>query len=165
MTTTGAISFTVFGEAAPAGSKSATVRGGRAFMFDNSKRSRPWKGTVAAAAGHEMTRERGGLLLEGPLFVELVFYRPRPRVHFGTGRNDGVLKTSAPEWPTSKPDVLKLARAVEDAMIGIVYRDDSSIVVERIEKRFGEPARLEVHVSTIDQLQAAASAGGLFAGA
>jgi predicted short-subunit dehydrogenase-like oxidoreductase (DUF2520 family) len=42
--------------------------------------------------------------------------------------------------------VLKLARGVEDALTGIVWRDDAQIVVEHLEKRYGSPARCEVRV-------------------
>ena len=148
--TEGAVSFTVYGEAAPAGSKTraSSPDGSRTWVRDSSKRSYPWKAAVAAAAGEAMN---GGGLLEGPLFLELVFFAPRRASHFGTGRNAGVLKASAPDYPTKKPDVLKLARAVEDALTGVVYRDDAAIVVERLEKRYGEPARVEVFVSHVDQ--------------
>jgi Holliday junction resolvase RusA-like endonuclease len=48
-----------------------------------------------------------------------------------------VLKASAPIAPPVKPDVLKLARAVEDAMSGIIYKDDAQIVTERLCDRYG----------------------------
>jgi Holliday junction resolvase RusA-like endonuclease len=46
----------------------------------------------------------------------------------------------------TRPDVLKLARAAEDALTGIVWRDDSQIVHETLAKVYGEPERLEVAV-------------------
>ena len=51
--------------------------------------------------------------------------------------------------PTSKPDVLKLARLVEDALTGVLFIDDAQIITELIEKHWGEPARVEVRVSEI----------------
>lgn len=145
------VAFAVFGDPAPAGSKTRATSpdGSRTWTRDSSKRSYPWKAAVSAAAGKAMA---GKPLLEGPLFVELIFYRVRPKTHLGTGRNVGVLKASAPPRPLTKPDVLKMARAVEDAMTGIVYRDDAAIVVERLEKRYGEPARVEVYVSASEAL-------------
>jgi Holliday junction resolvase RusA-like endonuclease len=45
-----------------------------------------------------------------------VFYLPRPGGHFGTGRNAGLVKNSAPLWPAVKPDLDKLERAVFDSL-------------------------------------------------
>jgi Holliday junction resolvase RusA-like endonuclease len=84
----------------------------------------------------------GRELLEGPLVLEFVFFRPRPAAHFGRRG----LRPSAPEFPTTRPDVLKLARAVKDALTGVVWRDDAQVVDERLAKRFEEPARVEVRV-------------------
>ena len=139
-----AVSFTVNGKAEPRGSKTRTRWGVR----DDNAKSGPFMEHVADVAAQAMA---GRPLLEGPLFVELRFWRARPKTHFGTGKNAGVLKPSALEArPTSKPDLLKLARGVEDAMTGIVYRDDAAIVIERLAKHYGEPARVEVRVTTID---------------
>ena len=138
------IAFTAFGEAKPAGSK-------RAFAFkradgslgatvtDACKATKSWQHVVATAA----LEAYHGPLLDGPLSVSMMFYRPRPRGHFGKRG----LKQSAPGWPTSRPDVLKLARAVEDALTKIVWTDDARIVVESLEKQWGEPARVEVTIS------------------
>ena len=139
-----AIAFTVYGRPAPAGSKRVLPAGGRAggrpIVVDDSKRSRPWKQDVAATAAAAMN---GRPLLEGPLGLELVFYVSRPKSHYGAL---GV-RPSAPAWPTVKPDVLKLARAVEDALTGQVWRDDAQVVRELLTKRYGEPERVEIWVA------------------
>lgn len=137
------LTFEVFGTPQPAGSKRAftwRARDGRSgtSVVDANPKAKDWKMTVAAAAGAAYQ----GALLEGPLAVTFEFELPRPQGHFGTRG----LKPSAPSHPTVKPDVLKLARAVEDALSGIVYRDDSQIVCERLEKRYGERARLVVTI-------------------
>jgi Holliday junction resolvase RusA-like endonuclease len=144
--------FTVFGTAAPAGSKTrATAIGAdgaaKSWTRDSSKASYPWKAAVRAAAAEAMN---GSGLLDGPLSLQLFFHRPRPKTHFGTGRNAGVVKPSAPERPTTQPDLLKTARAIEDALTGIVYRDDAQIVHEILTKHFGEPARVNVVVAPLD---------------
>lgn len=134
--------FVVYGIAAPAGSKTVgRTKTGSTFLRDSSKRSYPWRRDVAQAAGLAM---RGSPLLDGPLALELRFYLPRPKGHFGAKG----LRPSAPAWPTVKPDVTKLLRAVEDGMTGIVYRDDAQIVVQRVSKCYGEPARCEVAIGT-----------------
>lgn len=142
----GMIQFTVYGTPAPAGSKRAFAirnRPGRFAVTDDSKRSRPWKGQVEQVAGKAMN---GQPLLREPIEATFRFYVKRPKGHFGTGRNAGVVKASAPPFPAVKPDVLKLARAVEDALSGVVYADDALIVSEYLSKEYGEPERVEVTV-------------------
>jgi Holliday junction resolvase RusA-like endonuclease len=90
-------------------------------------------------------------LLEGALLLEATFYRPRPASHFGSGRNAGVLKASAPPFPTVRPDTTKLLRAIEDALKGIWYRDDAQIVDQAVRKRWGTTARVEMRVQVIEE--------------
>lgn len=143
------IAFTVNGRPAPAGSKKGfyNKKAKRVIVTDDSKNSRPWKAQVSDAAAEAMG---GGALLDGPLTLELDFYVPRPKGHFGAR---GV-KPSAPPHPAVKPDLLKLTRAIEDALSGIVYRDDAQIVTEHLAKRYGEPARVDVRVLREEQAAA-----------
>lgn len=133
--------LTVYGTPAPAGSKKVVPLGSRYGVVDASKRSAPWKKEIRQAAGREAGNRP---VMEGPLAIRIRFFVKRPQGHFGTGKNEGVLKGSAPAYPTVKPDVLKLARAVEDALSGIAYRDDAQIVTELLEKRYGTPERVEI---------------------
>jgi Holliday junction resolvase RusA-like endonuclease len=136
--------FTVYGQPAPAGSKTVGHgRQGQAFVRDSSTRSYPWKRDVAQAAGIAM---RGAPLIEGPLMLGLEFYIPRPKSHYGKRG----LRPSAPPIPIVKPDLLKLARAVEDALSGVCYRDDAQIAREVLDKFYGEPARVEVRIRRME---------------
>lgn len=138
-----AVAFTVYGIAAPAGSKTiGKTKAGSTFLRDSSRRSYPWRRDVAQAAGIAM---RGAPLLDGPLALELRFHLPRPKGHYGARG----LRPSAPGWAIVKPDATKLVRAAEDAMTGIVYRDDAQVVVQHASKVYGEPARCEVNVAEI----------------
>lgn len=133
------IAFTVYGVAQPAGSKTAGVtKCARRFVRDANPASREWKRQVAQVAGASVAGE----LLEGALELSIVFYRVRPAGHYG---KRGLLP-SAPAYPTTKPDTTKLLRAVEDALTGIVWRDDAQVVEQTISKVYGEPARCEVTV-------------------
>jgi Holliday junction resolvase RusA-like endonuclease len=145
------LSFTVLGEPAPAGSKRAFMNKhtGRISVTDASKRSKPWQAEVKSAAIEAIDAVPLDGLLTGPLTVEFTFFKPRPKNHYGSGKNSGVLKLSAPEFPTTRPDALKLARAVEDALSGVVYRDDAQIVTETLRKRYGSPARCEVSIRPV----------------
>lgn len=153
------VKFTVYGIAQPAGSKRGfkNPRTGGIIITDANKKAKPWQAIVANAAADAMI---GGdpegqsrilevrPLLEGPLLLELTFWMPRPKGHFGAKGN---VKPKSPRFPTVKPDVLKLARAVEDALTGIVWRDDSQVVSEVLQKSYGEPARCEVRVVPIER--------------
>ena len=104
-------------------------------LVDANKKSSGWKKEVK-----EVAREAyAGPLLDEPLRVRLTFVRVRPKGHYRTGKNAHLLKDDAPAHPTGKPDVLKLARGVEDALTGVIYRDDSRTVSLEAEKVFGEP--------------------------
>jgi Holliday junction resolvase RusA-like endonuclease len=59
----------------------------------------------------------------------MLFVLERPKTDWGTGRNAGRLKPRAPAWPLKRPDSTKLVRAVEDALTGILWSDDSVIVL------------------------------------
>jgi crossover junction endodeoxyribonuclease RusA len=137
------VRFTVPGLPVPQGSK-RVVRG--RLIDANGATLRPYRALVADAAAqalggalsaHEPTRE--------PVSVSVRFVLPRPRGHYGTGRNAGVLKASAPLWPTTKPDVDKLCRAVLDALTAVVWVDDSQVVVLDADKMYGaSPATVVV---------------------
>ncbi len=145
------ISFFVPGTPATAGSKRAvpirkgdgTVVGLRA-IHDN-PHTKPWMAAVASAAREAYQGE----LLRGPLRLELTFFRPRPKGHFGSGKNGGRIKESAPTYPTTKPDVLKLGRAIEDALKGVIYADDSQNVEVIVRKVWGESAGCRVEISEL----------------
>ena len=148
------LQFEVFGTPQPAGSKRPFTwhaKDGRSGtnMVDANPKAKDWKRTVAIAAADVFK----GDLLEGPLAVEFFFEVPRPQGHFG---KRGLLD-SAPTHPTVKPDVLKLARAVEDALSKVVYRDDAQIVEETLIKRYGERARLRVTIQRPSAYVAAAA--------
>ena len=111
------------------------------FVRDSAKRGQPWRLQVAQAAGEAMN---GDELLDGALELSVIFTVPRPKGHYGARG----LRPSAPEHPTTRPDVTKLLRAVEDACTGIVWRDDSQVVAQHAYKEYGEPARASVSVKT-----------------
>lgn len=134
------VSFTVYGVAQPAGSKRAGMsKGGKMFVRDDAKRSRPWKTQVSQAAGQAMG---ASALLDGPLELSVIFRVPRPKGHYGARG----LRPSAPAYPAVRPDVTKLLRAVEDACTGIVWRDDAQVVEQHAVKLYGEPAHVAVKV-------------------
>lgn len=153
------VSFTVHGHAATAGSKRGfyNAKAKRVIVTDDNAKSRPWKAQVADAAAQAMN---GREPLDGPLLLELTFWIPRPKGHYGTGRNAPAVKPGAPQAPAVKPDLLKLARAVEDALTGVVYRDDAQVCAETLTKAYTTGgARTEVRV--VSQVWPAPRSGAL----
>jgi crossover junction endodeoxyribonuclease RusA len=152
------ITFMVEGIAQPAGSKKAfpMYKGSRKWgklappqftghvsVVDANPKNKKWQAVVKISAMQFYT----GKPLDGPLVVSFSFYLPRPKSHTYT---DGRLKSDAPAYPTVKPDVLKLSRAIEDALTGICYNDDSQIVTEVLMKRY-TTAQPFVHVDIQSQ--------------
>lgn len=67
-------------------------------------------------------------LLSGPLLIAVDSYFPRPKGHYGTGKNADKIKSSAPEFHAIKPDHDNLWKFYSDCMNKIVFLDDSQIV-------------------------------------
>lgn len=110
-----------------------------------------WRSAVAAAgfnalAGTSDDPLEDPGLLDGVLALDVVFVKPRPKSHYRTGRNAHLLRDTAPSAPNTKPDGLKLRRAVEDALTGVVWVDDARITEGRERKTYGAPARAEVRI-------------------
>jgi crossover junction endodeoxyribonuclease RusA len=62
---------------------------------------------------------------------------PRPKDHYGTGRNSGTVKPSAPINPASMPDLDKLVRCICDALTDAgVWKDDAQVCVLVAAKRY-----------------------------
>lgn len=116
------IIFFVEGVPAPQGSK-RHVGDGR--LIESSRQVGPWRDTVRRAATEVMADRPP---IDGPVYLVQVFALPRPKSHYGTGRNSGQIKRGAPSRPPVRPDLDKLARAVGDALTGICYHDDAQIV-------------------------------------
>ena len=72
-------------------------------------------------------------VLTGPVEVLLHFELARP-------------KSARRLLPSTKPDLDKLARAVLDALTGVVFKDDAQVVDLRVTKRYGTPG---VHVIVV----------------
>jgi Holliday junction resolvase RusA-like endonuclease len=142
------LTFTVYGIAQPGGSKTAfRTASGKTIVRDSNKNVGEWKRVVSQAAGLVMARRLG--LFEGAVALECVFFLPRPKSHHGTRG----IRASAPAAPIGRPDALKLGRGTEDALKGIVLRDDSQVVRITCEKRYGEPARAEITVTPFQRTQ------------
>ena len=132
------LTIVVRGIPGPQGSK---TRLGHGAMVESSKKVKPWRQDVAAAArtAMELPGELlGGIQLhrpplDGPLAVSMVFaMRERPTGKPAWWPTSGAKWSRALWWrPASTPDLSKLARSTEDALTGIAWKDDARVVEYR----------------------------------
>ena len=119
--------FTVRGNPAPQGSKSfkGMSKKGHAIMVESSKAVKPWREAVHYAA---LEAKGFALPLDGALSVRMVFTMPKP--------------ASAPKsrktWANKTPDLSKLIRSTEDALVtsGIIHDDARITEYNRAAKVF-----------------------------
>ncbi|MCP3885140.1 MAG: RusA family crossover junction endodeoxyribonuclease [Propionibacteriaceae bacterium] len=110
-------------------------------------RLKAWRRDIGIIARQAMTGEPW----TGAVEISLRFIHLRPKSHFGTGRNADLMKSSAPVFKISKPDGVKMQRAVEDALTGIVYKDDSQIIDWRGGKRYGREEGVLIRARQIQE--------------
>lgn len=122
------IAFRVPGLPAPQGSKAfkGFTPSGRAIMAESAAKTLdPWRKRIAMMAHNQM---QGQAPHTGPITMQLDFVLRRPK--------------STPKRRTppaiKKPDSDKLARAVFDALTGVIYRDDSQVIDHRVTKRLAD---------------------------
>ena len=121
----------VFGTPKPQPRPRCVQRGGFVSVY-NPKSADFWKGMV-----QDSLNEYAGMHYEGAIHILLVFYMPRPKSHYGTGRNANLLKDTAPYHHTKTPDIDNLTKAVMDAITDIkVWKDDKQVVAVDAEKRY-----------------------------
>lgn len=110
----------VYGSPAPQGSKKFVgMVNGRGMMAESSKKVKPWRQDVVAAAIEAREAAGNPAPLDCALSVRMIFTLPKPK--------------SAPKrrriYAMRKPDVSKLARSTEDALTTAgIWSDDSRVV-------------------------------------
>lgn len=137
------------------------VRGQWGGTYEKTKGHAGWRKEVIRAATEAIAHhEAGWEPLDGPIVVSVMFFGPRPNGHYGTGRNAGQLKRSAPTYPTTLgaaetrfADIDKLARALLDGLTfaGVIV-DDARVTDLHCQKRYAEqPAGARAVVTVYPQ--------------
>jgi len=128
------IRFDVSGLPIPQGSTRAFVVKGRPIITSTSKGLGSWRQLVAGEAQRLVSAP-----IDGPVAMTLSFRLPRPK--------------SAPKkrwiYPSKRPDLDKLVRAVLDAVTQVIIADDSQVVSLTAIKEYGPPGVL-VQVDEIE---------------
>lgn len=117
------IEIVVHGKPAPQGSKRFVghARSGKGILIESSRYVKPWREAVMWTV--KSCRLAGPM--SGPVGVSMTFYMPRPKA-----AKKGSL-------PATRPDLSKLVRSTEDALVDAgVLRDDAQIVKLAAEKRY-----------------------------
>lgn len=118
---------TVLGLPAPQGSKSFKGRSkktGRGIMVESCKRLPMWRKTVMLTAIAELAKTGGRPTWGTPIVLSARFFLPRPQ----SARKNDI-------YPSRKPDLSKLVRAIEDSLVDAkIISDDATIVEIRARK-------------------------------
>lgn len=139
------ISFTVHGRAYPKGSMRAFNVKGKKFPVLTSmtgKNLKTWEQTIRGELQLVMSQTPKSTLMamfDAPIAVGIRFHMPRPKKP----------KKKQTKYPTTQPDVDKLARAAVDALSGIVFKDDAQVVALQVRKVYAElGAKAEIVVES-----------------
>ena len=130
------ITLRIHGTPSPKGSKRALGRrrNGSTILVESCRTLAAWEQQIERGA-----RAAGAEQLQGPVHVEALFLFARPASHL---RKDGSLRPAAPRHHTSRPDLSKLQRGIEDPLSGVLYGDDSQITSITARKRWCLPGEL-----------------------
>lgn len=144
------IEFFVPGTPVGKGRPRAVRRGAGVAMFTPEK-TVGYEGLVATTAAAALAGDAlAHQLLDGPLAAMLEMRFPVPASWSKAKRARAL---AGAEWHTSKPDADNVAKAVLDACNGVVFRDDSQIVMLTATKEFSEAPGVRVVIREVQNEQ------------
>jgi Holliday junction resolvase RusA-like endonuclease len=126
----------------PKGRHQRTFRGGRIWEF-TPKKTREYEYLVSQIALLHKPKK----LLTGALSVIFCFFRPIPK---SFSKKDREWALSGRLRPKTKPDLTNYTKAVEDALNGIIWKDDSQIVDGGLHKFYSDNPRTEMLIKEIE---------------
>lgn len=131
------VQFTVFGVPQTKGSTRAFSIPGRRFpiITNDNPKNKPWAQLVAAEAQRYRLPD---MPWKGPISLRLQFVVPAPKS----------LPKRRLSFATKKPDLDKMIRSVKDSLKGVLYGDDSQVIVTFAEKRLGNQPGVTIECST-----------------
>lgn len=119
------------GEPAPQGSKTRNKYGA---TYEVSKKVTPWRNAVSSAADLALGSRASNIGMQwqrgesAPVRLLILFAFRRPKSHYRTGRNANLLRDDAPKMHTNTPDLSKLVRSTEDALVDAAVLTDDRII-------------------------------------
>ena len=125
--------------------KFSTING-HAKAYDPEK-SRNYKAYVRLLATQSM-KDSGFTMIEGPCCLSIDAYFEVPKSKSKKFREAAL---SGLEYPTKKPDIDNIIKAIQDALNGLAYKDDALIVRLHTVKLYSEIPRVEVSLIEWDR--------------
>ena len=124
--------------------KFSTING-HAKAYDPEK-SRNYKAYVKLLATQAM-KEQGFTMIDGPCCLDILACFEVPKSKSKKFRQAAL---EGRERPTKKPDIDNIVKALQDALNGLAYKDDSSIVFLSVAKCYSEVPKVEVILREIE---------------
>ena len=136
------LAFEIPGQPIGQGRPKFSTINGHARAYDPEK-SRNYKAYIRMLATQAM-KDSGFTMIEGPCSIEIFAFFEVPKSKSKKFREAAL---NGLERPTKKPDLSNIIKGIEDALNGLVYKDDSSIVSLKIQKYYSEFPRVEIEIS------------------
>ena len=89
------------------------------------------------------------IIEDAPVSITCSFYMARPKSHYGTGKNAGILKQIAPYYCTKKKDIDNLEKWCFDCLNGLAWKDDKQIAESHAQKVYSENPRTEIRIKVM----------------
>ena len=113
------------------------------------EKSRNYKAYVRMLATQAM-KDSGFTMIEGPCCLSIYAYFEVPKSKSKKFREAAL---NGLEYPTKKPDIDNIIKAIQDALNGLAYKDDALIVRLGVTKLYCEIPRVEVSLIEWDREQ------------
>tara|TARA_R110002110_G_scaffold136051_1_gene320644 strand:- start:80 stop:523 length:444 start_codon:yes stop_codon:yes gene_type:complete len=138
------ITFYINGKPRPQQRHKTSFKNGRMWNYDPSKKEKAQFSIIAKTYAPKYP-------LNGPITMEVVCAFPRPKSHYGTGKNEGKLKEKAAPDFFQKPDLDNCLKFVMDALQinSIWYKDDCIINKATIDKIWADDCEPGTYVKII----------------
>lgn len=133
------VAFVVPGEPVGKGRPRIGKLGNHARMFTPAKTAN-YEGLIAHAGQQAMA---GRQLLDGPVMVEMHIGLSIPQ---SMSKKRKALAIAGQIFPTKKPDMDNVIKAIYDGLNGVVWRDDVQVVDAHVRKRYVETPGVQVRI-------------------
>lgn len=133
------IDITVYGKPVPA-ARPRFNRNGHAY---DPEKSRAYKKVVALEASKQY---KGKPLDKQALRVNIAIYRKPQK---STSKIEHQRRVNNEHRPVKKPDTSNYVKLIEDALTGVIWKDDNCIVDLTASKYYSEHPRIEVTVTEV----------------
>ena len=135
------VKLIIFGDPVAQGRPRATTINGKARVYDPRK-SRDYKNYIRMEAAKEAPQQ----LIENPVVLHLSLYRSIPK-SFSKKKTE--LAEQGKIRPTTKPDASNYLKLVEDALNGVIWKDDAQIVRVLVDKYYSSKPRIEIEIEEL----------------